>query len=455
MKKALLILVAFALFASCKQDAKVDTTPKLPDTYISGQLENSLDKIRISGGDISETIAVNEDGTFSDTLQLREGYYRLVHGRKIAYLYIKPSDNIQISADMEDYPESLAFSGTGASNNNYIQQKRAKIADVVPPVKLLYSMEEAEFLSKINEIREASKEVISEADITPDFAAKEQQNIKYEYLERLKNYPSYHEYFAEKEDFKASADFTKPFESFDFDNDKHYKIYYPYKGLVNTHFMDIFDESKNTAGFVTALKAIKSEAIKNDMLQDVSYYVSPGAEKSDEIYEAVMSMSTDDELKEKLTEKHELLKSLVAGKPSPKFVYQDTKGNNIALEDLKGKHVYIDVWATWCGPCKREIPNLKELEKAHRDKNIEFVSVSVDQQKDIEKWKKMVDEKELTGVQVISDKDWKSDFVKDYAIEGIPRFILVNAEGNIVSADAPRPSEKEELLALFDEVGVK
>jgi len=255
MKKALLILMTFALFVCCKQDVKVDTTPKLPDTYISGQLENSFDKMRISGGDISETMVVNEDGTFSDTLQLHEGYYRLVHGRKIAYLYVEPGGNIQISADMKDYPESLTFSGTGASNNNYIQQKREKLTDVTPPVKLLYSMEEADFLAKISEIQEASKELISKADITPEFATKEQQNIEYEYLERVKNYPSYHEYFAEKEDFKASVEFTKPFESFDFDNDEHYKIYYPYKGLVNTHFMDIFDESENTAGFVTALKA--------------------------------------------------------------------------------------------------------------------------------------------------------------------------------------------------------
>jgi thiol-disulfide isomerase/thioredoxin len=113
--------------------------------------------------------------------------------------------------------------------------------------------------------------------------------------------------------------------------------------------------------------------------------------------------------------------------------------------------VYIDVWATWCGPCKGEIPFLKEIEKTYHSKNIEFVSISVDELKDHGKWKQMVKENELSGVQLYSDKNWSSQFVKDYKISGIPRFILIDPAGNIVSADAPRPSSKE-LKALLDEL---
>lgn len=86
-------------------------------------------------------------------------------------------------------------------------------------------------------------------------------------------------------------------------------------------------------------------------------------------------------------------------------------------------------------------------------KNIEFVSTSIDVAKDHDAWVEMVKEKELGGIQLFADNDWKSQFVQDYAIEGIPRFILVDPDGNIVSADAPRPSSPK-LVELFKELSI-
>ena len=161
------------------------------------------------------------------------------------------------------------------------------------------------------------------------------------------------------------------------------------------------------------------------------------------------------------TGKLELRKALPAGSESPVFEnYENFAGGTTSLSDLKGKFVYIDVWATWCGPCKREIPFLKEVEEKYHDKNIEFVSISVDDarrsgsdEKAHEAWKTMVAEKELGGVQLFSDKAWQSDFIKAYKINGIPRFILIDPEGKIVSPDAPRPSS-EKLIELFDSLNI-
>lgn len=135
---------------------------------------------------------------------------------------------------------------------------------------------------------------------------------------------------------------------------------------------------------------------------------------------------------------------LAKGTPSPIFEnYENFKGGTTSLADLKGKYVYIDLWATWCNPCKREIPFLQKVEKQFHDKDIEFVSISIDQKKDHDTWKKMVEDKALTGVQLFADNDWKSQFVQDYMVSGIPRFILLDKEGNIISPDAPRPSSPE------------
>jgi len=137
------------------------------------------------------------------------------------------------------------------------------------------------------------------------------------------------------------------------------------------------------------------------------------------------------------------------GSLSPSFEYDNYNGGKTKLEEFRGKYVYIDVWATWCAPCRVEIPFLKKLEEKYHDKNIVFVSLSIDQKKDVEKWKKLIKDKELGGVQVFADNDWNSQFVKDYNITGIPRFIIIDPNGNIVKADAPRPSSPT-IEAEFD-----
>ncbi|MBV6653894.1 MAG: TlpA family protein disulfide reductase, partial [Mameliella sp.] len=159
--------------------------------------------------------------------------------------------------------------------------------------------------------------------------------------------------------------------------------------------------------------------------------------------------------------------ALPKGSVSPVFEnYENYKGGTTSLEDLKGKYVYLDIWATWCGPCKREIPSLKKVEKEFHDKNIEFVSISVDNgrgykgETDEEKaaaakegWKKMIAEKELGGIQLYADKAWKSDFIRGYQINGIPRFILIDPDGNIVSPDAPRPSS-DKLVEMLNALNI-
>ncbi len=139
-----------------------------------------------------------------------------------------------------------------------------------------------------------------------------------------------------------------------------------------------------------------------------------------------------------------------AGKPAPNFEnYTTIDGKTFSLNNLKGKYAYLDIWATWCAPCKKEIPFLKELEKQYHDKNIAFVSISVDATKDKDKWEAMVAEKELGGIQVFADSSWNSSFMKTLKVNSIPRFILLDPNGVIVDPNAPRPSQKEKVNELL------
>ena len=144
------------------------------------------------------------------------------------------------------------------------------------------------------------------------------------------------------------------------------------------------------------------------------------------------------------------VKVLKAGMESPDFKYKDVNGKTVSLKDLRGKYIYIDVWATWCTPCRGELPDLKKLEEKMKGKKICFLSISID--KDIEKWKNMVKEEELGGIHVNTGGEQK--FLKAYQIKGIPRFILLDKEGKIVNPEMTRPSQKVTLETLMNLEGV-
>jgi thiol-disulfide isomerase/thioredoxin len=138
------------------------------------------------------------------------------------------------------------------------------------------------------------------------------------------------------------------------------------------------------------------------------------------------------------------------GKSAPAFSYPDVAGKEHSLSDYRGKVVLIDVWATWCGPCRKEFPSLKKLEEEMRDKEIVFMGISINALKDKEKWAKMVETENLPGIQLLAGPEDKLS--KDYKINAIPRYIVIDKQGNIVSADAPRPSDADLKILLEKEL---
>lgn len=126
------------------------------------------------------------------------------------------------------------------------------------------------------------------------------------------------------------------------------------------------------------------------------------------------------------------------GAPGYNFELTDINEKKVSLKSLAGKVVVVDVWATWCGPCKAEIPHLKILTEEMKNKEVVFVSISTDKEADKEKWQHFVKENSLDGVQLY-DPSGKS-VITYYKIPGIPRFMVFDKKGNIVSVDAPRPS---------------
>ncbi|WP_343538755.1 TlpA disulfide reductase family protein [Sphingobacterium thalpophilum] len=134
------------------------------------------------------------------------------------------------------------------------------------------------------------------------------------------------------------------------------------------------------------------------------------------------------------------------GVPAFRFSYPDISGKKISLPDLKGKVVLVDMWATWCGPCRAEEPHWERLNEEFKGKPVAFVGVSVDQDKT--KWDAYVKQKNLKGIQLHAGSD--NELSNAYKVNGIPRYLLIDKAGNLISADSPRPSDPK-LKVLLEE----
>jgi thiol-disulfide isomerase/thioredoxin len=133
------------------------------------------------------------------------------------------------------------------------------------------------------------------------------------------------------------------------------------------------------------------------------------------------------------------LATLKPGDAGLNFKYPDVNGKMVSLSDLKGKVVVVDVWATWCGPCIAEIPSLKKLEEEMKGKDVQIISLSTDAVADKGKWLQMIKDKELGGLQLFAGGPG-NEFSTYYKVNTIPRFLVFDKAGKIVSVDSARPS---------------
>lgn len=128
------------------------------------------------------------------------------------------------------------------------------------------------------------------------------------------------------------------------------------------------------------------------------------------------------------------MKKLDVGLPAPQFSLPDVEGKEYPLDSFKGKYVLIDFWASWCAACRAQNPFMKRAYEATKDKNIEFVSISLDEYKD--NWLRAVDEDELPWLQLVDFRGFNDKSIANlYYMTSIPHNFLINPEGVIIDRD--------------------
>lgn len=133
----------------------------------------------------------------------------------------------------------------------------------------------------------------------------------------------------------------------------------------------------------------------------------------------------------KLAAQLAIMQKTSVGQPAPAFTQNDVNGKPVSLSDFKGKYLLVDFWASWCGPCRAENPNVVKAYNEYKDKNFTILGVSLDE--DSSAWKKAIDHDNLTWTEVSDVKGWKNAAAGEYGVNAIPANFLVDPNGIIIA----------------------
>lgn len=441
MKKILLPFLLLGLVA-CHQHEVKDYA------LLTGSVSNmEVGQAKLFGPDFSKEINISNNA-FSDTIHINHnGFFDLIIEGVGVKIYLEKGKTLDVDLDVQRDDNPFVYGNDLKEPNEVLYKINSWSRENLNP-RSLYKMEENDFLETLKTHQLGLQNLISEHAIqNKEFEEMLTNENKYFEIIMKENYQGAHRYFNKTPHFLTSKSFYESIGNFKYTDTLTYRRSSTYQEVVSTHYDRISEaEATETKGDQTLIYMQKVDAdfpngfAKNKLMYEFLRYGLTPNESLEAVFTIYKNSNPDmDELQE-VTGRYEALQKILPGNPSPTFDYENYKGGTVALSDLKGKYVYIDVWATWCGPCLEEIPFLKKMEADYADKNIQIISISIDTEDAYGKWRDMVEERSLGGLQLMADNDWRSKFVSDYSIFAIPRFILIDTEGNIISADAPRPS---------------
>lgn len=458
-KEYLLFLSLFFLLMSCTEDEEIIN---LEDKVVlTGIIKNSSkDSLSLFfNKEKVLSIAIDSKGKFKDTFNLKKGYYDLKIGSEFTTVYLNKGYELFIRLNEVFLKKTIQYRGIGEAENNYLAKKALldNKLGVIHRNKKIMQLDEEQFLCKIDSIKNIKLTLLNHQELLNEaFKIKEQKLIKYEMYNYILLYPFYADYYQPEINYTPSINYPKPLkhiyvEDASLINHQVYLDILQYKYTAISDSQVIVNDSLDSD--INLIKVIH-EHICNDSVKEALFYHIVNnklkyVENVDAFYTAYSNTIKCNKYRLKIEAKYKKLKSVTKGNFAPTFSYKNINGEVVSLEDLKGKLIYIDLWATWCGPCISEIPALKRLENELGGYDIEFVSIATNCDK--EDWKNMVKEKRPNGIHLYAEENEQS-FVNAFLMSNVPRFILLNKKGIILDANAKRPSNpdlKKEILSCL------
>ncbi|HPJ47074.1 MAG TPA: TlpA disulfide reductase family protein [Tenuifilaceae bacterium] len=455
MKKGIAFLSIVLLFSACAETSS-------DVAVFKGKLMNAPENMGLlmSKG-LTDTISINDDGTFRIEKNINSpSYFTFRFGRSMHTIFLVPGDSLMVELDLKSRSNQPVYSGSIANINTYLQKASKISKDFTADFRGLFSNSSEVFNQKLDSVKSVVEALLASEGISNRaFLDFEKQRLEFQKLNFQFLYPNYNARLQKKEFKPDSVDYSF-MDALDLSNESNLHIN-EYASLVNDYIQNLHyietikHENKGKSNFemqVMYFDMIDSlvqsqevrEFIKHKAVIETIQWES--LETAKNLYEYFMKQAVNVPYKKLVENAYNSRMMLAPGAEAPAFSLTGIDGKVYNLFDFRGKLVYIDFWASWCAPCRAEIPHLLKLKEEYKNKPIVFIGISLDD--DIEAWEKMVEDQGLKGYQLHAENAWSSDVAKKYQIKGVPTFVLIDAEGNFIEYNVARPSNPEIKLII-------
>lgn len=437
MKNLLLVFLLPFLFIACSNGGDVEIT-----FNISNKKNNEI-KLYLLNKEYK--LKVDESGRSVKKLYVPKKTYAYVSYQNRPFtVFLTPNKNIDVSLDANDRTGRVFLYCDDNGINSYLATER----------NLAYEsgyasthLDENIYLKKLEDKISEKREFLRNEYLPEDFVSLEKERIAYNVLEDIFFYPVYKRFFSKNKDYVASERYNTYIDSM-FVQRPELLVLKSYQDFLIRYVEKKSLKKRTKENNISTVMNKVNYVLENVHSQEISdflihQFVFPfikhkGIKENERVLDLYIKKIKDKTYKNQIVNLVNRYKNIEKGNPSPDFSFQDLNGNAVSLNDLKGKYVYIDIWATWSGPCRNELTCFQNLTNEYKDKNIYFVGVSIDD--NCKRWKRYIEKHAVKGLQLYAGQD--DSFSHDYVINSIPRFILLDKNGVICNSNAERPSSE-------------
>lgn len=458
LKTWMLFVSVLFVMASCK--------PKPQEITISGTINNPTGQTvevfyvkHLVGNELERVeVPLGANNAFTASLPLSEARFVYIRiPRRTLMLYLKPGAEIQLTLDAANAQEIPLIEGRGVLESRFLVSFVMEMEQLHSRAVLLNragQMSPAEFAEAAQKgytDRMAFLENHPDLDnLDKDFVVTMRANIQFEKYNLLLEYPMAFSYFN-----PAVGAPQLPDDFFGFlekeglidDAFTGSRTYFRFLQLYLNRLLEQQGAAEAELHYAErmfnmadrSLTGLSREMILAEMVIMGLDFMEHEAAAA--LHQRFVKIASDASIIEVVNLAYDKVMALAPGQPAPQFTLTDINGQQVSLSDFAGKVVYLDFWASWCGPCMREVPYARELKKRmENETDLVFLYVSVDT--DQTAWRSTVAHHQIEGVH-LNVPGFNHQVPEAYNLKGVPTFFLIGRDGKIINNRPPRPSSPE------------